>query len=150
MPDESRIEAIDFNPFINSDAPTYAEVMAKILADEYLNPTKQRDMVSALRRILQLLDLDPDRTPASVAAIKKKLGLWPVSHCLPTEHRSPVGNPSLPHTLAQLAGGCVRHDNLLSLGLRFKTSKPYRQAATHVIVPAPTVNSQYRVSGLVR
>lgn len=73
MPDETGTDPININPFIDSDAPTYAEVMVEISADQNLNITKRRDMASALRRILQLLDLDPARTPASVAAIKKKL-----------------------------------------------------------------------------
>ena len=68
-----------------------------------------------------------------------------------SEHNlSRLAKQAPPNTLAQLAGGCVGHGKLLSLELRFKTSQSYRQAATHVIIPAPTVDSQYRVSGLVR
>jgi hypothetical protein len=47
-----------------------------------------------------------------------------------TAHRHVIN-----HTLAQWADGCVRHNKLLSLGLRCKTSKSYRQAVRHVIVP---------------
>jgi len=73
MPDETSIEAIEINPFVEADAPTYVDVMDKISADRNLPTTKKRDMLSALRRTLQLLNLDPARTPANITAIKKKM-----------------------------------------------------------------------------
>ncbi len=73
MPDGYRISAPSNNPFIQDDVLTFSEVIVQIRSDENLTVNQRRDWASAIRRVLELLDLDPERTPASIVAIKKKL-----------------------------------------------------------------------------
>lgn len=73
MPDGNRIQAPSNNPFLQDNVLTFSEVIEQIKCDKNLTANQRRDWTSAIRRVLELLDLDPERTPASIVAIKKKL-----------------------------------------------------------------------------
>ena len=70
--------ALQINPFLGRERPMFAEVMERISSDKSLSATKRRDVVSSIRCLMRLLDLDPTRTPASLGAIRERMaGLHP-------------------------------------------------------------------------
>ena len=74
MPDDGRIQELERNPFVDANAPTFADVIARITADADLAPARRRDLVSSMRCLMRLLDLDPATTPANVGALRERLG----------------------------------------------------------------------------
>ncbi len=78
MPDDGLGEIRPINPFMTKESITFADVMMRISSDNALSATKRRDVVSLIRCLMRLLDLDPTRTPATLPALHLKLrGLHP-------------------------------------------------------------------------
>ena len=66
------------NPFMTKESITFADVMTRISSDTALSTTKRRDVVSSIRCLMRLLDLEPTRTPATLPALHLNLrGLHP-------------------------------------------------------------------------
>ena len=61
------------NPFLEEGEPTFSDVMDRLSEDRGLTPTKRRDLISDIRCLLRLLDLDPASTPARAGALKQEL-----------------------------------------------------------------------------
>ena len=70
---DRRIKPTDRNPFIDANAPTFSDVIAQIAADTSLTPGRRRDVVSAIRCLMRLLDQDPATTPATLGVLRPRL-----------------------------------------------------------------------------
>ncbi|MFQ5757479.1 MAG: tyrosine-type recombinase/integrase [Acidiferrobacterales bacterium] len=70
---DRRLKPVDLNPFIDANAPTFYDAIARITTDTDLTPARRRDLVSAIRCLMRLLELDPNTTPASLGALRPRL-----------------------------------------------------------------------------
>jgi integrase len=78
MPDGGLKNDIQINPFHVQGQSTFSEVMKRISSDTSLPTTRRQNVVSSIRCLLRLLELDPARTPATLPALHPKLrGLHP-------------------------------------------------------------------------
>jgi hypothetical protein len=58
------------NPFLASDAPTLADVINGIEANDSLSESRRRDICSAVRTLARLLNKSPKEVPASRALVR--------------------------------------------------------------------------------
>ena len=70
---ERRVKPDDRNPFIDANALAFADVVARISADTDLTSTRRRDVVSSIRCLMRLLELDPAATPATLGVLRPHL-----------------------------------------------------------------------------
>ncbi len=73
MPDDGSILAPLPNPFINTNLPSFAEVLDRIPSDMELTAARRRDLASSIRCLMRLLELDPDKTPANLGALRARM-----------------------------------------------------------------------------
>lgn len=67
MPDGSN------NPFYCTDAPTFASLIDLIMADAHLLDRQRQDLCSALRCMARWLDVPPERLPANLGYVRRRL-----------------------------------------------------------------------------
>jgi hypothetical protein len=73
MPDGSRITHFDRNPLLVLSEPTLADVLERLASDVQLEPTRRRDLCSAVRRLARLLDRDPAMLPARMSDLNEAI-----------------------------------------------------------------------------
>jgi integrase len=61
------------NPFLASDAPTLADVINGIEANDSLSESRRRDICSAVRTLARLLNKSPEEVPASPSWLRRRL-----------------------------------------------------------------------------
>ena len=61
------------NPFTTKDSITFADVMTQISTDTSLSATRRRDLLSSVRCLFRLMEIEPAATPASPGAIRERL-----------------------------------------------------------------------------
>lgn len=71
MPDDGRLLKTLANPFVDAARPTFADIMKLLSSDVELSASRRRDLVSSLRCLMRLLDLDPATQTANLAALRK-------------------------------------------------------------------------------
>ncbi len=70
---DRRIKPTERNPFIDPNAPTFSDVIARITADTNLTSARRRDVASSIRCLMRLLDLDPAATLANLGVLRPRL-----------------------------------------------------------------------------
>lgn len=73
MPDDRLSKVLPTNPFVKRGSLTFADVMARLLSDTALPATRRRDLLSSVRCLIQLMEVEPTTTPASLGAIRARL-----------------------------------------------------------------------------
>ena len=61
------------NSFMTKDSTTFADVMMQISTDRALSATRRRDLLSSVRCLFRLMEIEPAATPASPGAIRERL-----------------------------------------------------------------------------
>ena len=61
------------NSFMTKDSTTFADVMMQISTDRALSATRRRDLLSSVRCLFRLMEIEPAATPASLGAIRERL-----------------------------------------------------------------------------
>jgi integrase len=69
------------NPFLATDQPTLADVIARLEADEILAPTRRREMISALNGLARIFGRDPRGVPAHTRFLRERMkDVAPAAH----------------------------------------------------------------------
>lgn len=73
MPDDGLSEFLPTNPFMAGEQLTFAGVMTRVSSDTALSATRRRDLLSSIRCLLRLMEIEPTATPAAPVAIRERL-----------------------------------------------------------------------------